>query len=64
VARLLADGARWAYRGDFPAGQTDSRLSQVDNWLRQLGLLVDEGVTADGRALLERGLAALKEVSA
>ncbi len=59
VARLLADGTTWAYRADFPAGQTDSRLSQLDHWLRQLGLLGDDGVTSEGHAVLDRCLAAL-----
>lgn len=60
VALLLVDGNRWTYRKDFRPGQTDSRLSQVGNWLRQLGLMDDTGATDVGRAALARGLATLE----
>lgn len=60
VSVLLSDGNRWAYRKGFSPGQTDSRLAQLDNWLRQLGLVDTAGVTADGKVRLERIIATLK----
>lgn len=61
VALLLVDGNRWAYRKDYRPGQTDDRLRQVDNWLRQLGLRDGEALTDLGRQTLERGLKVLAQ---
>lgn len=56
VALLHSDGNRWAYRKKFRAGQTNSRLGQLDGWLNQLGLRNDEGLTDDGQRVLDRAL--------
>ncbi len=59
VAVVLSDGNRWAYRKPLSPGRTNSRLAQVDNWFRQLGLLDDDGLTAEGRSQLDQLLQTL-----
>ena len=59
VAVILSDGNRWAYRKPFPPGRTNSRLSQVSAWFRQLGLVDDQGLTPEGRAQRDEALASL-----
>ena len=59
VSLLLVDGNRWAYRKAFRPGQTASRLEQVDQWLRHLGVLDDGGLTPEGHRLLDERKAAL-----
>jgi hypothetical protein len=56
VAVLTSDGERWSYRKAFYAGRTASRIYQAVGWLRQLGLIEEQGLTADGRAALARTL--------
>jgi hypothetical protein len=56
VAVIFSDGSRWAYRKPFSPGRTNSRLSQVENWFRQLGLVDDEGLTTEGRSELKQAL--------
>lgn len=60
VAVVNADGERWGYRTDFSAGRTASRLRQALNWLQQLKLINDSGLTADGETVLKRALSALR----
>ena len=60
VAVLNADGELWGYRTDFSAGRTASRLRQALNWLQQLNLINDSGLTADGETVLRRALSALR----
>ena len=52
VSVLLTDGNRWAFRKNFAPGQVDSRLTQVSNWLTQLGLITKEGLTPEGETQL------------
>jgi hypothetical protein len=60
VAVLNADGELWGYRTDFSAGRTASRLRQALNWLQQLKLINNSGLTADGETVLKRALSALQ----
>lgn len=60
VAVLTSDGERWSYRKSFRDGRTASRLHQAAGWLRQLGLVDERGLTADGRAALVRSLDTLR----
>jgi hypothetical protein len=59
VAVIFSDGDRWAYRKPFAPGRTNSRLSQVDRWFRQLGLLDETGLTSEGHAQLAQVLNSL-----
>lgn len=60
VAVLTSDGERWSHRKSFRDGRTASRLHQAAGWLRQLGLVDERGLTADGRAARARSLDTLK----
>lgn len=60
VAVLNADGELWGFRKDFKSGRTASRLRQALNWLQQLKLINDSGLTADGETVLKRALTALR----
>jgi hypothetical protein len=56
VALLIADGDQWQSRTekhvqDFRAGRTNSRISQVINWLHQLRLVNESGPTQRGSKL-------------
>jgi hypothetical protein len=55
VALLIADGDRWYYRKSFANGRLASRLRQTIGWLRQLGLIDDDGLTPSGSMVLQRG---------
>jgi len=54
-AAILADGDEWSYRRSFRTDRTASRIKEAIGWLRQLGLLNDEGITPDGTIVLKRG---------
>jgi hypothetical protein len=60
VALLTSDGERWSYRKGFKDGRTASRIHQAVGWLRQLGLVSERGLTADGQAALARSLDTLR----
>ena len=60
VSVLASDGEEWLYCQDINSGRATSRLYQAINWLRQLGLVDDTGVTEDGQVVLETRLAALR----
>lgn len=60
VAVLTSDGERWSYRKVFNAGRTASRIHQAAGWLRQLRLVDERGLTADGHAALARSLDTLR----
>lgn len=63
VALLLVDGGLWSSRRrKFKAGRTNSRLGVSLNWLRQLRLIDERGLTPTGSAALGRALAALEAV--
>lgn len=65
VALLISEGDRWQGRSeqkhvkDYRAGRTASRLSQVVNWLQQLGLIDASGLTEQGRLTYQRVLKTL-----
>lgn len=59
VALLVSDGTTWSGESTLRAGRATSRLYQAISWLHQLGLISGEGITADGTAVLARGLKVL-----
>ena len=61
VSVLSVDGDKWKYKKDFFSGRTASRLSQATGWLKQLKLLDGNGITTDGKEVLERGYNSLNE---
>ncbi len=64
VAVLHSDGHSWAHRKSFSAGHMDSRLNQVRNWVQQLGLLTEGGLTQEGELVLQEIITTLgREVS-
>ena len=60
---IRSDGDEWVYQNDFHLDRATSRIYQAVNWLRQLGQIDDAGITAQGSALLEAGLATLRRAS-
>lgn len=60
VSMLIADGSIWSAPREFFGGRATSRLYQALSWLTQLGLVGGEALTADGSALLKRGLRTLQ----
>jgi len=60
VALIRSDGDDWIYQKDFSPGRATSRLYQALNWLRQLCLVDDGGMTTEGASVLEAGLATLR----
>ena len=59
VSVLVADHETWARNNGFRAGRTDSRLWVAISWLRQLGLIGDDGSRARGERILDRALTTL-----
>ncbi len=59
VSVLVADHDTWARNNGFNAGRTDSRLWVAIGWLRQLGLISDNGLTTHGELILDRALATM-----
>lgn len=59
VSVLIADNDTWARNNGFKPGRTDSRLWVAINWLQQLRLIDEDGLTVTGTRTLERLLAAL-----
>jgi hypothetical protein len=55
VALLIADGEQWFFRKKFRHGRPASRLRETVGWLRQLGLVDQQGITTSGRDVLCRG---------
>lgn len=60
VALIRSDGDDWIHLKDFRPGRAVSRLYQAINWLRQLDLIRDGNLTADGSAVLNEGLATIR----
>lgn len=60
VARIVSDGSTWTRVGEFEPGRATSRLYQAINWLGQLSLLDEDGITPDGTVLLQRNLTVLE----
>ena len=61
VSVLSVDGNKWKYKKNFVGGRTASRLSEATGWLKQLKLLDGDGITTDGKEVLERGYNSLNE---
>jgi hypothetical protein len=59
VSVLVADVETWSRNNPFRAGRTDSRLRVALNWLQQLRLTDENGVTAKGAQTLKRCLGVL-----
>lgn len=60
VSLIVSDGSSWTAVRPLGPGRATSRLYQAIHWLEQLGLADAGGTTADGRAVLERGLKSLE----
>lgn len=52
VALITTEGDIWYARKRFAGGRTASRISQSVGWLKQLGLINDDGLTKEGEAAL------------
>jgi hypothetical protein len=61
VGLLRSDGDDWVFQKEFEAGRATSRLYQAVNWLRQLELVNDSGITDRGSQLLAEGLVTLRD---
>lgn len=61
ISTLVRDGDRWFATNRHNAGRSGSRIPQAIGWLRQLGLVTDDGLSQDGRVRLQRALATLEE---
>lgn len=59
VSVLVADLDTWSRKSGFEAGRTDSRLWVAISWLRQLGLIEEDGLTSSGERALARCLKTL-----
>lgn len=59
VAVITSDGDNWAFRHEFAAGRSASRIPQAIGWLEQLGLVGADGITEDGENRLRHVVAAL-----
>ena len=62
VAVISSDGRRWCYRKPFNPGRTASRVDQAISWLQQLKLIAPNGLTPEGKQILERNIGALEHV--
>lgn len=60
VSVMVADGDLWSRHNVFDAGRTESRLFVAIDWLRQLKLINDDGLTQSGERILAKGLADLE----
>ncbi len=58
VSVIVSDGEDWVVRTEkyLYAGRTDSRIFQAIGWLRQLGLIDENGITVEGHGILEMNL--------
>ena len=59
VAVLAADSETWARHNTFRAGRTNSRLPVAIDWLAQLGLTNEDGITPEGAAVLKSAVSTL-----
>ena len=59
VSVLIADTESWSRNNGFRPGRTASRLSVAIDWLAQLRLTSEDGLTKSGERTLERSLDAL-----
>ena len=60
VALMTTEGDIWYARKRFAGGRTASRISQAIGWLKQLGLISDDGLTKEGEAALANVLQTLE----
>lgn len=53
-----SESGAWSIRRnrEFRPGRTKSRIEQATGWLRQLQLICDAGLTADGRAIRDKAM--------
>lgn len=63
VALMTTEGDIWYARKRFSGGRTASRISQSVGWLKQLGLINDDGLTKEGEAALANVLQTLEGIS-
>lgn len=56
VSVLVADTEAWSRNNPFNAGRTGSRLPVAIDWLNQLGLTSEDGLTKSGERILKRSL--------
>ena len=61
VSLLQSDGDDWIHLKEMSPGRATSRLYQAVNWLEQLGLTDESGITPAGKVALANGLKALKK---
>lgn len=60
VSVLIADTEAWSRNNGFRPGRTASRLSVAIDWLGQLRLTAEDGLTKVGEQVLKRSLKALE----
>ncbi|WP_316219263.1 hypothetical protein [Bradyrhizobium sp. SZCCHNR2026] len=60
VSVLIADTENWSRNNAFRAGRTGSRLPMAIDWLDQLKLTSNNGLTKAGKRILDRSLKALE----
>ncbi|RMZ49831.1 hypothetical protein EB821_01055 [Candidatus Marinimicrobia bacterium PRS2] len=61
VSVMNVDGYKWQYSKNYYGGRTASRLEQALGWLNQLKLIDAQGITSDGKEILNRGYKSLKK---
>lgn len=61
VSLLRSDGDEWILLKNLRPGRATSRIYQALNWLKQLELVDDTGITSAGEDVLEQGLATLRQ---
>ena len=63
VSILKVDGDSWQFRKEFYSGRTAARLNEAIGWLKQLKLIGGNGITSDGKIMLNRGYKSLSNYS-
>lgn len=60
VSVLISDTEAWSRNNAFRPGRTGSRLPMAIDWLKQLGLTSEDGLTKSGERVLKRSLDVLE----
>jgi hypothetical protein len=60
VSILIADVEAWTRNNTFRPGRTDSRLGVAIGWLEQLSLVNGDGITKEGRRVLDQSIKSLE----
>jgi len=60
VTVLRIEGSNWIKLHDYTPGLAASRIPQAINWLHQLGLISETGITDEGEVILKRALSTLE----